>query len=150
MLAHPFDPECSVCAEAAREGISHDEAINRMQLRQAHQIEQIGWVVHAITDEPTAHTHGLDETYNHPDFEVRLAIGPRERYNLLRTLAEAVKQGQVFRAGGEISTLFLSPVRFVERQESRRTVLRAIFPDAEGRWPGEIGCHRGFNEQLDD
>lgn len=150
LMNHEFDSQCAVCQEARREGISHEEAIRRAQIRDAHYLEQIGWVAHVITDTPFAHTHGLDETYNHPDFEVRLAVGPRERYNLLRTLAEAVKQGQVFRTSDEISTLFLSPVRFVERQESRRTVLRAIFPDAEGRWPGEIGCHRGFNEQLDD
>ncbi|MDA8345321.1 MAG: DUF4262 domain-containing protein [Thermaerobacter sp.] len=147
---HQFDAECAVCQEAQREGIPHDEAMRRMKIREAHMIEQIGWVVHAITDAPLAHTHGLQETYGHPDFEVRLPVAPRRRYDLLRTLAEAVQAGQTFHAGVESLTPFQCPVRFVERQEDDRTVLRAVFPDANGRWPGESGCQTGYNEQLLD
>lgn len=147
---HPFDPRCSVCQEARREGISHDEAMHRAQIRNAHYLEQVGWVVHVITDAPTAHTHGLEENYGHPDFQVWLPVSPRQRYQLLAALATAVKAGQRFGAGEEDTTVFSVPVRFVERTESGRRVLRAVFPDAQGRFPGEPGCAPGFAEQLSD
>ena len=147
---HQFDSACAVCQEAQREGISHDEAMRRLLIREAHMIEQTGWVAHVISDAPLAHTHGLDDTYGHLDFEVRLPVSPIMRYNLLRPLVEAIQAGQTFRAGVESPTPFQCPVHFVERQEGNRPVLRAIFPDANGRWPGEPGCQPGFNEQLED
>lgn len=145
---HSFDPNCSVCQEAQREGITHDDAMHRLQIRDAHNLEQIGWVVHAITDLPTAHTHGLEENFGHPDFEVWLPVSPRQRYQLLAALAVAVKAGQRFQAGDEDRTVFSVPVRFVKRTETGRTVLRAVFPDAAGKFPGDPGCAPGYAEQL--
>lgn len=145
---HKHDLECAIEREARLEGITVDEAIRRQQIRDAHYIEQIGWVVHAITDMPAAHTHGLEESRGHLDFEVWLPTTPQKQYQLLRALAEAVMNGHRFEAEQEDNTVFTVPVRFVERQETGRTVLRAIFPDVNGKWPGEMGCESGYNEQL--
>ena len=145
---HQFDAECAVCQEAQREGVSHDEAMRRALIREAHMIEQTGWVAHVISDAPLAHTHGCNETYGHLDFEVRLPASPIMRYDLLLALVGAVKAGQTFHAGVESPTPFQCPVRFVERQEGDRTVLRAIFPDDKGRFPGDPGCAPGYADQL--
>ena len=145
---HEFDAECAVCQEAQREGISHNEALSRAQIRDAHFIEQIGWVAHVITDDPTAHTHGLQETYGHPDIEVWLSAPARKRYELLATVAEAVKQGHRYEAGKEYSHLFTVPVRFVQKWEGGRSVLRLVVPDPNGKFPGDPGCMPGYNEQL--
>lgn len=141
--------ECAVEREMREQGISYDEAIQRQQIRDAHMIEQYGWLAHVITDEPTSHTHGLEETCGHLDFQIWLPTTPQKHYQLLAALAQAVMDGKRFEASQEDNTVFIVPVRFVKREETRRTVLRAIFPDQHGKWPGEPGCEPGFNEQLD-
>lgn len=147
-MTHTFDPNCSVCQEALQEGISHDEALERSRIRDAHFIEQMGWVAHVITDEPTAHTHGLEETYAHPDIQVWLPAPPRKQHELLATVAEAVKEGRRYEADKEYTDLFNLPVRFVQRWESGRSVLRLIIPDPDGKFPGDPGCMPGYDAQL--
>ncbi len=93
------DCECSVCREVRLEGVSHDKALLRLGIRDAHFIEQIGWTVHAITDEPTAHTHGLEENYGHFDIQVWLPTNHLKQYELLATVAEA--EGRPVLRGGE-------------------------------------------------
>ena len=142
------DCECSVCREVRREGISHDEALRRLGIRDAHFVEQIGWTVHVITDEPTAHTHGLEESYGHLDVQVWLPTNHRKQYELLATVAEAVKAGRRYAAGKEYNDLFNVPVRFVEREEGGRRVLRLIVPDPNGLFPDDHGCMPGYDMQL--
>ena len=48
----------------------------RARIRDAHFIKQTGWVAHVIGDAPLAHTHGLDETYGHLEFEVLQKASP--------------------------------------------------------------------------
>ena len=145
---HQFDAGCAVCQEAQREGISHDEAMRRLEIRGAHFIEQMGWVAHVITDEPTAHTHGLEETYGHPDIQVWIPTNYEKQYELLATVAEAVKEGRRYEADKEYADLFNLPVRFVQRWESGRSVLRMIIPDPNGKFAGDPGCMPGYDAQL--
>jgi len=140
--------ECEACRMVREQGISHEEALERIGLKDAHSIEFHGWTGHIIADSPYAHTHGLPESCGHPDVEVRLACDPDERGRLLGIVAGAVTLGRRFADGQEARDLFSVPVRLVTRLESGREVLRVVFPDVNGRWPGEGGCAPGYDEQL--
>lgn len=125
-----------------------DATIAAIRQRNAELIARYGWVAHALTDVPLIHTHGLLEGYHHPDLEIRLAVSPEKRHEFLTVLVEAVKAGQRLQAGTEDTTLFSVPVRFISREETGRMVIRAIFPDPQGRFPDDPGCPPEWVAQL--
>ena len=115
-----------------------------------HAIARYGWAAHYIVGGivPSAHTHGLMERFEHPDLQVVLPAAPETLRRLLTPLALAVTKGRVFRAGQEAGGVFTLPVRFIERREGRRMVLRALFPDPKGRWPDDVDVEPGYGRQL--
>ena len=135
---------CEVCHSE----FDQDTALAVSQQRDAELIDRFGWVAHAILDIPLIHTHGLAEGFNHPDLEIRLDVNPQKRHELLTVLAEAVKMGRQFKPGDEDTTLFSVPVRFISREESGRMVVRAIFPDPQGRFPDDPSCPPEWAAQL--
>lgn len=139
---------CAVCQLQTAEGLSYAEALERIQQRDDALMAQYGWVAHAITSLPLIHTHGLPEHFGHPDLEIRLAISPDKRYNFLAALVEAVKAGRRFAAGQEDTTVFSVPIRFIVREESGRSVLRVLFPDPDGHFPGDPGCPPAWETQV--
>jgi hypothetical protein len=102
-----------------------------------------------ITDRPLGHTHGLPETYGHPNIEVRLQVSTHDRSKCLAIAVLAIKDGHRFEVGEECNHVYNVPVRVVERRESGRKVLRIIFPDPDGgRFPDEPGCSPEWQAQL--
>lgn len=138
---------CVIC-RARPSGADPREALRRQVAAEARRIQEHGYVVHALTDRPYAHTHGLAKNYGQTDLEVRLAASPEKRAELLQHLAEAVKAGARFSPVDADRTVFTVPVRFVRSIESRRVVLRAVFPDPDGRWPEEPLCQEGYRDQM--
>ena len=147
-ISHEDADLCAVSQIQAAEGLSYAEALARIQQRDAALIAQYGWVAHAITTLPLIHTHGLPENFWHPDLEIRLAVSSQTRYDLLAVLVNAVKSGRRFVAGQEDTTVFFVPIRFIAREESGRVVLRALFPDPDGHFPGDPGCPPEWADQL--
>jgi hypothetical protein len=86
----------------------------------------------------------------HADLEIVLPARPETLARLIKPLANAVKAGRRLRAGEEVTDLFSVPVRFAAAKEGGRDVLRAIFPDPEGRWPEDPRCSPGYRDQLND
>ena len=131
------------------EGISRKEAIRRSNLRDAQKMEKHGWIIHALSDAPGGHTHGLREVFGHPDLEVMLPVDPQTIGVWLHAIVNAIKDGEVFADGEEVEGIFSCPVRFCDAIESGRSVLRVLFPDPQGRFPGELGCQPVFDEQME-
>lgn len=131
-------------------GLSRGAAFATIEEHDRHAIEDYGWTAHHIVGDtvPSAHTHGLSERFGHPDLQVVLPAAPETIQRLLAPLAQAVVNGRTFRAGEESFGVFNVPVRFVERQEGGRPVLRAIYPDPKGKWPDEHGVQPGYDLQL--
>jgi hypothetical protein len=101
--------------------------------------EKYGWYFHMVNEDPNsptginAHTHGVLEKYNHPDFQVVLPVDPKIIQNIFSTVVENVKNGQKYKSG-EIYTDVIKnySVKLLEFEEGNRTVLRIIFPDKSG------------------
>lgn len=142
--------ECEGCRLMRERGLTLEEAITALDAKDEQLIAQHGWVWHYILDEPiSAHTHGLPESYGHPDLEILLPLRDKQIGSVLWALVDAVKNGANFSDLHEETGVLSCPVRFVWSIESGRKVLRAIFPDAAGHFPGEAGCDEPFRRQLD-
>jgi hypothetical protein len=152
----PRDPDhkCSVHA-AMNRGLTHEEAILASQARDAAAIATFGWCGHYVYDDdesPTGlnvHTHGLLESFGHPDFQIVLPLAERVAHAILITLADAVKEGRRF-APGDVAGGIIEgyDVGFATATECGREVLRVIIPGPDGRVRrGEIGG--GYEVQYD-
>lgn len=144
--------ECEACRLVREEGISHKEAINRLQIRDAHFIEQYGWVAHGIVDDviPSLHTHGLPENYGHMDLEIQLPAKIERLKEIMDEVVRHIQEGTAFHDGEENINVFTVPIRFVEKTEDGRKVLRVILPDPNGYFPGNPNCASGYDTQLLD
>lgn len=127
---HPDECKCSFCEQGVEKALEHQQAM----------IKQYGWVAHYLTDHdrqsPTGcnvHTHGVMESYNHPDFQCVVPIPPTIVHSLISTLVNRVKAGERFEAGKRYDKVVLNmDVTFIEATETGRTVLRLILPSANG------------------
>lgn len=148
------DHTCSV-HEAMNRGMTHEEAIYASQLRDAADIAQFGWCGHLVFDDPDSptgwnvHTHGLAETYGHPDFQLVLPLAEQVAHAIVINLADAVKEGQRFEAGTAASGIIEGyDVGFAAATECGREVLRIIIPGPDGQVQrGKIGG--GYEVQYD-
>lgn len=117
--------------------------------RERKNIEEYGWLVHFVSDEPgcpfrmNIHTHGLLENFNHTDLQICAPIGPEIAHGILINLVDLIKKGITFEPRKEYSgeDIIECPysIYFAEAEECGRLVLRLIIPDSQNRiLPGEI------------
>jgi hypothetical protein len=144
------DPRCIV-EKLESEGLSHEEAMDEVRRRQAAMIAEHGWCCHIVPDDHDspmgwdAHTHGLEDSYGHPDFEIVLPLPYATAHQILCNLVDGVKAGDRFKAGDAAGGIIRGyDVGFADATEGGRDVLRVIVPDPEGRTArGEIGGEYG-------
>lgn len=95
-----------------------------------------------------AHTHGM-EKYDHPDFQLVLALPVLEIGQILNEFCLRVRAGERFKPGDMVSGIYENcHVRLDEFEESERKVLRVIIPDARNRFPEEEHCSDTYKLQL--
>ena len=96
-----------------------------------------------------AHTHGMQK-YGHLDFQIVISLGMSLAGTLLNDIGLRVQAGEQFQDGDVISDLIQGyDVKLIEVQETSRTVLRIIFPDTNGCFPGDEGCEYPYDQQED-
>ena len=97
-----------------------------------------------------AHTHGM-EKYRHMDFQMVLALQPKEIGRILNTLGLRVQSGERFQDGDLVSGIYEDcDIRLNEYEETGRTVLRVIIPDKYNVFPEEERCMPVYRLQLLD
>ena len=129
---------------------------------------KIDWIIHFVVNDVAcdccgkvenpfpefmcnAHTHGMEELYNHPDFQIVLQMDPNLLGYILNELGARVQNGAKFKAGDEIADIIANGyvVRLVEAKECGRTVLRVLLPDVNNHFPGDADCEYPYNQQAD-
>jgi hypothetical protein len=91
-----------------------------------------------------AHSHGVQETLDHPDFQIVLNVNPGTIDAIFSDLVARVKEGQKFEPGIEYGEIISNyNITFIEVEEGHRKVLRVIFPDKAGN------LDKGTNELSD-
>ncbi len=113
-------------------------ARRKMQRFNKENMEKYGWYAHHVFDDeqsPTganAHTHGFEETWNHPDIQIVYPIPGNVAHGIFWTVVGHLKEGKRYEPGiryGEILENY--DVMFAWAQEGGRRVLRMILPDPD-------------------
>lgn len=117
-------------------------------------MEKHGWYMHAVPAEDgihaNYHTHGLDETYNHPDLQVTLPLNHEVAHKIICTAVDMIEDGVVFKDGMMYNDIIITfPVEFRKFREMDREVLRIIFPDSNGYFPDDDECDEMYKAQYD-
>lgn len=108
--------------------------------QEAAHMEREGWYSHYVFPEDdhsravNCHTHGVRESFGHPDLQLVLPIAPEKASDLLRSFVLEVKKGRYFKDGQVVDDLLQDgfKVKFVKVDEGGREVLRVILPDPQG------------------
>ena len=111
---------------------------------QNEMMEKHGWYVDCVFDSEDCkcesgtgadvHTHGLPESFGHPDLQCVLPINGKLIHSVFITIVNKIKEGKKFESGKCYSGLIKGfKLRFVESVECSRKVLRVILPDKNGK-----------------
>ena len=144
-MNHNHDHEecggCAVCA-LINEGFTEDEANRIVSARDAACMDKFGWYAHLVQVDPhsptgyNCHTHGVVESWEHPDFQIVLPLSPENAHGVLCVLIDRIKHGEQFESGQIVDRIVDGySVLFSEAKECDRTVLRVIFPSKDGILP---------------
>jgi hypothetical protein len=153
---HPTACHCARC-EAIAAGATPAEADAEIQARDADLLKRYGWLAHIVTDDPTSptgfnwHPHGLQERYDHRDFQIVCPLPPKVAHQIGTTLADRVKAGETFGSGQKLAQIVKGEmlVKLIAATECGRPVLRVILPDPRGKLDlGEID--EQFARQYED
>lgn len=105
------------------------------------QVEKHGWYVHYVTSDddesPTGtniHTHGIRETFNHPDLQIVIPLPQEVVMSVLHVAVNRIKEGESFSEGMRRSNILAGDydVTFIKAKENGREVIRIVLPDADG------------------
>lgn len=129
---------------------------NRLASWEAEQLEKSGWFIHFVAGDPDRsiapnyHTHGLVETYQHPDLQIVVPLDTKTLYHIFHTIVDEIKQGSHYVPGRDYSGILRGyDVRFVVAEEGNRELYRVILPDAHGNLDRE-SIQGSFLHQYDD
>ncbi len=115
------------------------------------------WIIHYVTDvsekylDPIYkyigdfHTHGLDKL-GHKELCIPLNIDSRLGASILNCLGEEICNGREFTESCRYSNILTCDFQVVSFPGS--TELFVIFPDENGKFPGDNGCEFPYSEQL--
>ncbi len=94
------------------------------------------------------HTFGLQELYNHLDFQIVLDIGDKTSGCILNSLGLRVQAGEKFYAGQVLDDVIMDyKVKLIKAEDDGREVLRVVLPDINHKFPQDLGCAAFFNLQ---
>ena len=125
MVKPNSDPECSCC----KNGI---EETRRMQ---RECMEKYGWYCHNVAEgakTPTGfciHTHGMQESFNHPDLQIILPLQPETAHGVLVSAVNLAKESGLTPGEKYEKVLKNFSVKAMWAREGDRPVIRIILPD---------------------
>ena len=128
--------------------------IQMLREQDEEMLKKYGWIVHYVFpakegELANIHTHGVEENFNHKDFQIVLPLPQQLVHSLLVSVVERVKRGERFEPQKPYSNIIANyNVYFVEKYEGDRLVLRMIFPDEQGKYPWDSGCEPYYCDQV--
>jgi hypothetical protein len=137
--------ECEACRDGA-------EAVRE---RERKAMEKMGWYVHFVPGDKNfpydmnVHTHGVEETFKHPDIQICAGLPSAIALSILTTAVEDyIRKGKEFKAGKfydglikpapDLEGVLKMEVLFLEATENGRPVLRMILPGKLGEFSSEF------------
>jgi len=123
-----IDPQCFACTHSMAE----------VQERERTAMEKKGWYAHYVSpknkgEQCNYHTHGLEYSLHHLNFQVVLPIDPHVVHNIIYSIIKRIREGTIFKDGDIAEGIIQNGyyIKFVAATENNRPVLRIIIPDAD-------------------
>jgi len=141
---HKIGERCDIC--------SGKMSVDDVKRWEEEKLEKCGFYVHGVVSREegyiNAHTHGFERTWSHRDFQIVLRLPDKVVMDVFWNFARKVKAGEVFCDGMKVEEIVRGyPVLLSSAFECRRPVLRVLFPDAKGRFPGDPDVEAAFEHQ---
>lgn len=134
------------------EGEAFRKRFNEVSNQFDDMIRKNGWASHYIPydNRINYHTHGVELTYNHLDFQITFPMPMESAHHIAGVLVQAVKDGEKFEEGKEYVGYLVGEYKlsFKKYMENGRDVLRVLLPDENNRLPHEQGCKGIYKKQL--
>ena len=135
------DCECMAC----------EKGIDALLKWQDECIQKYGFYMHAVKHGQYVnyHTHGFVDSWQHPDMQMVIPVDAEFAKALFWDFAREIKAGKKYQVG-DILDGFIEDhnIRLTEAKECGRAVLRVIFPDQNGKFPGDPDCDAKYERQL--
>lgn len=116
-------------------------------------LDTIGYFPHFETEENglvNYHTHGVQNNFQHMDFQIVLPISPELATLIFCDLVEMVKSGESFKNNMYVENILDDqPIQLIKARETGRSVLRVIFPDDLGYFPKNQKCDLYYSLQKE-
>lgn len=113
--------------------------IDELVKREDEQMKLHGWIAHAVMDDTSLplgfnyHTHGLNETFGHLDFQIVAPVDLKIAHSIVNILIKKIKDGEKFKDGDRVSDVIKKyDLIMMLAEECDRPVLRIILPDQDG------------------
>jgi hypothetical protein len=145
------DPNCASSHMSKRELRKwHADHLRKHGFYAHFVAEEFADLPHPLSHFVNFHTHGFEETWGHPDFQIVMPIRPETALDLFWIFANRVKAGEKFEVGKRYKEIAAAPydTLLVKAREAGRDVLRVLLPDAKNRMPGDKGVDPGFDLQT--
>lgn len=132
-MAHLKKCYCYVC----------QHGVAAFNLEKNKWLKKYGWYAMMVPGDPECphninyHTHGLQEKFNHPDFQICFPLNEKICHAIANNYVSAVKSGTRFIPGKLYAGLVHNyKVGFIEAFESGRKVLRLLVCNPDGEVKG--------------
>jgi len=113
-----------------------DQRVRMDEMERWHEdmMKRFGFYSHFTLDGTHAniHTHGIAESFGHPDFQIALNIPQNVAMSIFHGMVKEIKEGKKYTTNVDYSEIANLPVRFINATECGRPVLRLIIPDRAG------------------
>lgn len=109
----------------------------------AEMLRTKGWYTQYVQDDSECpfcmniHTHGVKESFDHPDFQICINLSPQVAHEILSMLVYRIKKGERFYVNTDYDDIgegYTS--RFIFAREAGRVVLRLCIPNERNKFEG--------------
>jgi hypothetical protein len=114
-----------------------------MERRYKEMLATSGWFTQYVQDDcdcpnhMNIHTHGVQESFSHPDFQICINLSPQVAHEILSLLVYRVKNGERFYVNTDYNDIGEGfTTRFIFAGEGGRVVLRLCVPNKENKFEG--------------
>lgn len=119
--------------------------------------DRVDWNIHCIHGEKgfTYQSVGA-EKYCGLEIELNLSVQAKMGMMILNTVVfKCIEKGEVLKENSALEEVFTVPIKVVKMNPIHpgfdgQKVYRIIVPDVNGKFPGDDGCAKEYDSQLDD
>ncbi|QIH33465.1 DUF4262 domain-containing protein [Sphingobacterium sp. DR205] len=123
-----------------------DDPERKLDAWSKDMMDRHGWYVHFIPNDNVFpnkinfHTHGLPESFGHPDLQICFPISTEGAHQILSYIIDRIKSGEQFEPNRQYEKIIGNnlTVEFIEAMECNRKLLRIVFPNKDGNYEGEV------------